>query len=495
MKKTTKVVTASLLALTIAGNSIPYNVFAEEVVTVEDTQLQDSEMGDNIDLFQNRAQQLISDKLALDIYANTILAQGTIKQIQFNDDDGKLVTVPIDIHQATAKQNASYWRDDLEPKMIKLNNDIRSSADDFQYYSDYAIEYLNSSDIDSAKEMIEAMIDETNDNVTNVNNTIEDMKAFSTDLTKDSTDLKSDKDQLDTWLGKNGEDGYAIDQLNKDIANFEKQMDSLRQQELDVALASAGAGVALWIGAGVVLAVAPETSPWIIGGMAAGGILAVGGGVGTSVGVYQSKINDVKREYIAAMDELTDLQKQSAGFKIAEEQVSLMVDKIDKAIVALNDVKDTWVTLQNDLGYLLDHLTTADTNVEDKISRAKAELKISQSKWAAVYADTNLLNTFGQAVSVADLDAYQFDAPTNLTANSSNASVTLNWDKPTFASKINGDNITYDVSLDGVVKQSKLTNTSVVLSGDNAPTGEHTYTVRAFDGTVYSDVATITITN
>ncbi|NBI30657.1 HBL/NHE enterotoxin family protein [Chengkuizengella marina] len=502
MKITKKTITATVLALSLAGSSIPYNVFAEEVIPIEVAGEQDSALVDATSQFQNRAQQLIADKLALDIYANTILSQGTIQQVQFTDNTGTLITVPINEHQATAKEHATYWRDDLEPQLIDLNLDIRSYASDFQTYSNLAIDYLDgvysddgTPDVDDFKLVMDAIQSDINEKITNVDHTIEQLTSFSGDLTSDSTDLKDDKSILDEFLGANGEDGYAIEQLNQDIENYERQLDSLRDQQLTATLSVAGTGTALLIGGALVLAIAPETSPWIIGGMVAGGVLTATAGTATASIVYGDQINSVRQQYNAAMDELTDLQKQAAGFKIAEQQVSLMVEKIDSAIAALNDVKSTWVTLDYELGDLVNSINKADENVDRLVLLAKADLNNANDKWEEVYRQTDLLAAFGNAQTISDFDEYQFDAPTNLIASITSDDVTLSWDRPTFASEINGDQITYVILLDGQVIKSDLTNTSVVLSGSDAPFGEHTYKVRAFDGVVYSDTVTINITN
>ncbi|MEW9502782.1 HBL/NHE enterotoxin family protein [Jeotgalibacillus marinus] len=488
MKITKKVLTTSVLALAISTSSIPYNVLAKEVVPSGEIQ-QDEAISLDPSEIGNRAQQLIADKISLDIYANTILSQGTIKDLDLNDGQ-EIKHVPINEHQQSAKENATYWQDELEPELIRRNLDIKDFSLEYQNYYDTLYGLLDNFRVDDFKTVIAYLQEDISTHVASTDETIQLLTDFKNAISVDSTNLKDDKGVIDLWVGVNGEDGKAVEQLNRDIASYEQGMDELRNTLILEVIGGATLSSVLLIGAPIVFALAPEASPWLIGGMVTGGLLTAGGTAAGGV-LIQNQIGNLNKEYHDALYQLNDLQAQSATAKIVEEQVSLMVDQIDNAIVAIRDIRSTWVTIGDDFSNLTTHLD----NSADRVLVAKNELEVAFEQWTDIERQTDLLNAFGNAQTVDDLDSYQFNAPNNFVANIDGDRLDLQWNKPTYAESIDGDNITYSILLDGKVIESGLSDTSITITGaDKFPTGDHEYAVRAFDGIVYSNTAFIQVT-
>jgi non-hemolytic enterotoxin B/C len=321
-----------------------------------------------------------SASMVIQAYANGILKQS----------DVNLSLIPeLPGHQAIARKHANNWLNNVNPSMLKTNNDIVDFANQFDaYYAPLVTlaKNIQAGDKSARTTFAQGLSDLRNAINKKENNTItivSDLNKFHDELTTDYRNFQADdKTAKDKITGDKGEIAALDDQLtaihdamNKDIGMI------------------AGGCVGTVVGVCMVVAGAAlefETAGASTALIVAGLGVAAGGASTTIIGSvdYSHQVSKLK----STTSKLNHVKMEVVSLKVVKTQVDGLVNNLGEAITAVSDLQSSWNILKNDFDELisaLDDVSTSSFFLLAKLDHAKKD-------WEDVRAQAVKLQANGQ---------------------------------------------------------------------------------------------------
>ncbi|WLR41160.1 HBL/NHE enterotoxin family protein [Bacillus carboniphilus] len=358
-----KIIIGTLVATLSTSSLIPMNVFAEEQPAIvkdeaETIYLSPTSLSSNLD-------ELSGQAIIMQSYALNLLKYPTIE----------LEQIPtLETHVDRAKDNATYWLDNIHPLVIEVNQEVIGFNNKFQNYYDLLVQLTEVQDEQSKENLLYGLTilqDDIASRKDAVENIVDNLKYFKESLQTDYNNFSNDA--LEAKLLLDGEEGK--------IEELERLLDSINADiETDVKLIVTGtvtsiAGIGLITAGSFALAAVPE------GASKAGAVATIIGGVNMTVGgvvVIGYASNDLvikQQELIQVASNLSEVESQVATLTIVKSQVDSFVENIDETISALEDIERGWIDLQNgfvDLTKKIDRDINLDSSfIQSQLSRAK----------------------------------------------------------------------------------------------------------------------------
>ncbi|MGH0945429.1 HBL/NHE enterotoxin family protein [Bacillus mycoides] len=357
-----KVMASSVaLAATLTTSILPSYAFADEKPT-QIIQLNAISKNDLKDIMgpgnlEQAIKQAKGNVLALDVYANTLQKQPTASFSAAGSVNEQLNKSSME-HQDAARKNAAEWLDTLKPKMIQINENILDYARTIKSFSKPLNDALDQNNKKKFVLGVNKLHDKSVAHKQDVDNLIEDLKAYRKKISTDTQNLKTDTVNITSAVvGDNAEIGA----LKQQLAAYDVAMNSATTA---IALGSTGivTGVLLTVTGGVLLFTGAGEA-FAVPVLAAGGLTLAGGIAGTALGAKQ--MDDIRANIKNSSTKLSTLNQEVTGLNLVNNQVQNFTKNIDQAIDALQSLSNGWGDISAKYKSLLDNTKDAvDLNNE-----------------------------------------------------------------------------------------------------------------------------------
>ncbi|WP_128894856.1 HBL/NHE enterotoxin family protein [Longirhabdus pacifica] len=341
----------------------------------------------------NEANKLFSSELTTELEAmgTQLILMKTYALSLLKQHNIELEQIPtLASHQTTARNNAVFWLDNIQPIIIQNNENIVSFSNKFDNYFPILLELastVSSSEQDKANFVLgmNELKEEIDENYEQLHRLRDNFQQYSNALQLDHANFKSDSEEAEQLL--NDEEGTIqalqdqIESINNDLqTNFEV---------IAGGAVSVVSGVALVVvGTSLFLAGGNPSSPAII----IGGVTAIAGG-SIAIGYATDQVIQLKNELKDATVALTSAEYNAASLALLQAQVDNFVYGTDDAITALNGLEQTWLQVSNGFAQFIDDV---NNGVDVDSQFLKEQLTEAKQNWDDLAEKANHITSFGQ---------------------------------------------------------------------------------------------------
>ncbi|PEA00921.1 enterotoxin C, partial [Bacillus cereus] len=344
-----------LVSMMIAGmatiNIVPSHTFAAEQkfhTTISQETIHKYSLGP--EGFQDVLAQAISNVLVMDSYAKTISNQQETDLRGITSLDSNLRANMLK-HQEDAKKNASYWLDNLKPRIMNTNQNIVNYNDTFQTNYSILLAAIDQKDTEKLKTELKKMYQSISTNKNEVTELLEQLKTFRNKMTTDTQNFKEDTNQLTTILASTT---AGIPFLEQQINDYNKSIKKSNDQLI----------------AGATLCATLITC--IIGG--------------PLIGTAKRNIASAEREIEILKAKISGAQAEIAIITDAKNKTTNMTETIDTAITSIQKMSNLWNTVAAKYNNLITNITFI---TPEEFAFIKADLNTAKDSWQDLkdYAD------------------------------------------------------------------------------------------------------------
>ncbi|MEI5908045.1 HBL/NHE enterotoxin family protein [Bacillus spongiae] len=390
-----KVMALSTLIAMSANNLIPVQALAEDRATIATATVTDADQHQGYSLGPQGLREAMestgSNALVMDLYALTIIKHG---DVNFNGITTVSDVLKTDIlhHQSVARNNANYWLDSLKPQLISTNQNIINYNTKFQNYYDTLVTAVENQDSETLKQGLIRLTNSITDNQAEVDELVEELRAFRDKMTEDTQNFKGDANEITSILSSQN---AGIPLLQSQITTYNEAVENYNAIIIGSSVATALGPIAI-IGGSVVIATGAGVPLGVT--LIAGGTASLGGGT-TGIILAKQEMDDAK----AAIEELTgqisQAEIQVAGLTNVKNQTEYMMDTIDIAITALQNISNQWYTMGSKYNSLLQNVDFIDP---DDFFFISEDLSVAKDSWNNIkeYAE----KIYAEDIQVVDTD-------------------------------------------------------------------------------------------
>ncbi|PGL22343.1 enterotoxin C [Bacillus thuringiensis] len=344
-----------LLSMMIAGmatsNIVPLHSFAAEQkvhTTISQETIHNYSLGP--EGFQDVLAPAMSNVLVMDSYAKTIRNQQETDLSGISSLNSYLRANMLK-HQDDAKKNATYWLDNLKPRIMNTNQNIVNYNDTFQTHYSILLAAIDQKDTEKLKTELEKLYQSILTNKSEVNELLEQLKTFRNKMTADTQNFKQDTNQLTTILASTT---AGIPYLEQRINGYNESIKKSNDQII----------------AGSVLCATLITC--IIGG--------------PLIATAKSNIASAEREIEILKAQISGAQAEIAIITDAKNKTTNMAETIDTAITSIQKMSNSWDTVAAKYNNLVKNITFI---TPEEFTFIKADLNTAKDSWQDLknYAD------------------------------------------------------------------------------------------------------------
>jgi predicted phage tail protein len=283
------------------------------------------------------AKELLNASAAIQTYVAAILRQADIKLDALPD---------LPKYQATARQHAENWSNQLSPAIIKTNTDIIDYSNHFRAFYDTLKKLAEKID-NGDKEAVKTFTDGLGLLRNNVSRKEESAKYLKIQLQDFKSQLSLDHDDFTKEANAAAKELEGDDGELKDLSN---KIDNINSKLNELIGAMAGGATAIVGGIALILvgAFAEIETDGLSTGLILAGIGTLGAGIGAEIGggvEYGLAVEEKK-----ALQEKLSSEKSAIGtLKHVKSLLDGFVSQMDAAISSVEVLEQQWTVLSNDL--------------------------------------------------------------------------------------------------------------------------------------------------
>lgn len=332
---------------------MPLHSFAIEQIIQKDS-IQQQGRYTNYSLGPERLQDVMknmeSSILKMDSYSQTILEQKEADFNGINSLNNELQTNIIN-HQKDARTNATYWKGNMKPYIIQVNQDIVNYSTTFQEYYATLLTAINQNDKGAFKNELGRLHHSILENKREADKLLNELISYRNKLSMDTQNFKQDVSEVNTILASHDQ---GIPLLQQQINRF----NDLIKKNNDLIIA------------GGVLCVS------LIGCIAGGPMIATAKKNISNAEQEIQKLNAKIAEYQAEVGVLTNIKNE----------ISSSTATIDIAITSLQNISNNWHSIGAKYNNLLQNIESISP---DDFIFIKEDLNTAKDSWEDLkgYAD------------------------------------------------------------------------------------------------------------
>ncbi len=324
----------------------------------------------------------------LQAYTQTVLGTPDI-QLPSAIDKLSKSTVVADLpkHQATARANATFYLDHVNPTLVQRSSDIIGFGN--LWNAEYARLLSLANDIHSGsnkatfQQGIANLLTQVKAKQGDTVAAITSLNDFLPKITSDSRALKADDQHVTLALGgAKGEIAQLKKRINADNAAISK----------DIAIIAGGATADIVGGLMIVVGLLAEIeTAGASTALVVGGLLVVGAGT-TAMGIAGKNLSDTKADLATANHNLAVDQLCLTSTQQASKTLGNMEGAVNQGISAVTGLQKGWATLQSDFTQVTSQLGSADPSLG---SWLVSTLQAANTDWADTLKLARNLQQFG----------------------------------------------------------------------------------------------------
>lgn len=249
------------------------------------------------------------------------------------------------------QKNATYWLENLKPRIMNTNQNIVDYNDTFQTHYSILLAAIDQKDTEKLKTELEKLYQSILTNKSEVNELLEQLKTFRNKMTADTQNFKQDTNQLTTILASTT---AGIPYLEQRINGYNESIKKSNDQII----------------AGSVLCATLITC--IIGG--------------PLIATAKSNIASAEREIEILKAQISGAQAEIAIITDAKDKTTNMAESIDTAINSIQKMSNSWDTVAAKYNNLVKNITFI---TPEEFAFIKADLNTAKDSWQDLknYAD------------------------------------------------------------------------------------------------------------
>ncbi|MGH0883144.1 HBL/NHE enterotoxin family protein [Bacillus paranthracis] len=365
---------ASLLAMTTVNLAPPIQAFAQEQAISENhKQGQWNLNKEDAENFKTNLTAMDSYYATMQVYAQKITAEADINLDQV-DLDGKDSSLKKDLptHQQVARENATFWNQNLKTQMLKVNQGIISYDTQFQEYSKSLEKAIDANDKEAIKRVIaDRLMKNAKKQQSDVNNVITNLEKFDLKLGHDIRAFDADGKRLIAILA--GKDSL-IEALGKQIDTYNATIDHSLKYLIGGAV---GMGISLGVG-GLAIGLAVLSGGTLVPVILGVGAISILAGAGYAAYTNYDSMNTAKEGLKQASQQLASANVALETLKGAQSSVDNLYTAVKEAREALGHISTQWGTTYMKYEVLLDNI---DTMSPEELEFIKEDLAVAKKSW------------------------------------------------------------------------------------------------------------------
>jgi len=425
MKRTMKKLTSSMLVSAMVTTGVlPVYVFSEESNVVNAMELNQEMYDDNLlgsaDLSSmmefSGANTLISDLAAL-----TLLKQPDIHFESKEEFKALDLMRPLSYHQEKLRQDAVYWLNDLKDQLFQTNEYMIGYIHRFQSLYDMLMEAAVQNNSDSLIKGFEALQSEAEQNKKHVDELLEHISSFSSELAADVDNFDQDADQvIQSILGDKYDDYSGFETYLSDIKSYQQD---IRQDLLEIETGAAdklmiagivGAGVTFITGISMIPAiyyslvipgasfssameggpylvlqymkglVDPAMNEFMVSAFETGAFPGLVGIIFTSaMGSFEGWGNTEQGKYFdehidklrTTVEQMSIEAQEAAVLNLFKNQADALTEAVNSEMITLKKMSNEWDSINLQLKILIEQVKNKDTDLSATIPTSLEDAK------------------------------------------------------------------------------------------------------------------------
>lgn len=358
-KKSFKTIASAAVMTGILTSSIaPSYAFAAENPTQDQAiykeRLTKSLGTEDLNALLNLINNVKSNTLTLDVYALTLQKQPivTFSQLPSSTTRVKDAVQGVKTNQEAAIQNASKWLNDIKPQLVSVNEGILNYSQKFQIYTNRLNTAIKQKDTPTFLHGLTNLNSDIIEQKGQVDKVINDLTKFRDDIAINTRALKAHSETINSEITG---DNALIPQLKAELKEYNRTVSTLTS---GIALGTVGIVTgAVLLATGGVMLFTGVGAPIALPVLGAGGIIFAGGVGGTvASGIALDKLRNKIKD---GASQLSHLEQEKLGLEAINGQVNIFTNEIDKAILALQGLSNSWGTMSAKYNSLISNIKAA----------------------------------------------------------------------------------------------------------------------------------------
>lgn len=312
---------------------------------------------EDLNALLNLINNVKSNTLTLDVYALTLQKQPivTFSQLPSSTTRVKDAVQGVKTNQEAAIQNASKWLNDIKPQLVSVNEGILNYSQKFQIYANKLTTAIKQKDTPTFLHGLTNLNSDIIEQKGQVDKVINDLTKFRDDIAINTRVLKAHSETINSEITG---DNALIPQLKAELKEYNRTVSTLTS---GIALGTVGIVTgAVLLATGRVMLFTGVGAPIALPVLGAGGIIFAGGVGGTvASGIALDKLRNKIKD---GASQLSHLEQEKLGLEAINGQVNIFTTEIDKAILALQGLSNSWGTMSAKYKSLRSNIKAAGNN-------------------------------------------------------------------------------------------------------------------------------------
>ncbi|MGH0803535.1 HBL/NHE enterotoxin family protein [Bacillus cereus] len=309
---------------------------------------------EDLNALLNLINNVKSNTLTLDVYALTLQKQPivTFSQLPSSTTRVKDAVQGVKTNQEAAIQNASKWLNDIKPQLVSVNEGILNYSQKFQIYTNRLNTAIKQKDTPTFLHGLTNLNSDIIEQKGQVDKVINDLTKFRDDIAINTRALKAHSETINSEITG---DNALIPQLKAELKEYNRTVSTLTS---GIALGTVGIVTgAVLLATGGVMLFTGVGAPIALPVLGAGGIIFAGGVGGTvASGIALDKLRNKIKD---GASQLSHLEQEKLGLEAINGQVNIFTNEIDKAILALQGLSNSWGTMSAKYNSLISNIKAA----------------------------------------------------------------------------------------------------------------------------------------